>query len=278
MERPSGRKTMIKRKGSASAQEVPEKGDVMSAAIPDTMRLNRFIASSGVTSRRKADELITQGKVKVNGKTVLEMGVQVNPHQDQIVVDGRVVSIPTKLMYLVMNKPKDYITTAKDEKDRKTVFDLVSTYDRVFNIGRLDRNTTGVLLFTNDGELTNRLTHPSYEIAREYHATLDNPLSMQHAKQIAEGGLDIGEGDITGPAHISYADRDPKDVVLTITEGKNREVRRIFETLGYQVEKLDRVSFAGITHKGMSRGEVRPLTRQEVRHLKTLVGMEMDGF
>jgi 23S rRNA pseudouridine2605 synthase len=278
MERPSGRKTMIKRKGSEAAQEVPEKGDVMSAAIPDTMRLNRFIASSGVTSRRKADELITQGKVKVNGKTVLEMGVQVNPHSDQIVVDGRVVSIPTKLMYLVMNKPKDYITTAKDEKDRKTVFDLVSTYDRVHNVGRLDRNTTGVLLFTNDGELTNRLTHPSYEIAREYHATLNNPLSLAHAKLIAEGGLDIGEGDITGPAHVAVADKTPTDVILTITEGKNREVRRIFESLGYEVEKLDRVSFAGITHKGMSRGEVRPLTRPEVRHLKKIVGLETDPF
>jgi 23S rRNA pseudouridine2605 synthase len=269
---------MIKRKGANAAEEIPEKHDVMSAAIPDTMRLNRFIASSGVTSRRKADELITQGKVKVNGKTVLEMGVQVNPHTDQIVVDGRVVSIPTKLMYLVMNKPKDYITTAKDEKDRKTVFDLVSTYDRVHNVGRLDRNTTGVLLFTNDGELTNRLTHPSYEIAREYHATLDKPLTLAHAKQIAEGGLDIGEGDVTGAAHVAVADKIPTDVMLTITEGKNREVRRIFETLGYQVEKLDRVSFAGITHKSMSRGEVRPLTRPEVRHLKKIVGLETDPF
>ena len=268
---------MIKRKGAEAPVEVQER-DVMTTAVPDSMRLNRFIAASGVTSRRKADELIMQGKVKVNGKTVLEMGVQVNPHVDQVVVDGDVVSIPTRQMYLVMNKPKDYITTAKDEKDRKTVFDLLSTYDRVFNVGRLDRNTTGVLLFTNDGELTNRLTHPSYEIAREYHATLDKPLTTADAKRIAEGGLDIGEGDITGPAYVAVADKDPKDVILTITEGKNREVRRIFESLGYDVAKLDRVTFAGISHKGMSRGEVRPLTRLEVRHLKKIVGMESDSF
>ena len=251
---------------------------MLSAPTPDSMRLNRFIASSGVTSRRKADEMIAGGLVKVNGKTVLEMGVTVNPHQDQVVVDGRVVSIPTRHLYLVMNKPKDYITTAKDEKDRKTVFELISTYDRVHTVGRLDRNTTGVLLFTNDGELTNRLTHPSYEVARQYHATLDKPISLTDAKRIAEGGLDIGEGDITGPAEISVADRDPKDVILTIAEGKNREVRRIFESLGYEVEKLDRISFAGITHKGMSRGEVRPLTRSEVRQLKKLVGIEVEAF
>lgn len=268
---------MIKRKGATSPVEVAER-DVLTTAIPDSMRLNRFIASSGVTSRRKADEMIAAGLVKVNGKTVLEMGVQIKPHEDQIVVDGQVVSIPTRLLYLVMNKPKDYITTAKDEKDRKTVFDLVTTYDRVFNVGRLDRNTTGVLLFTNDGELTNRLTHPSYEIAREYHATLDKPLTTQDAKRIAEGGLDIGEGDITGAAHVAVADRNPKDVVLTITEGKNREVRRIFESLGYEVEKLDRISFAGITHKGMTRGEVKPLSRSEVRHLKNIVGIETEGF
>jgi 23S rRNA pseudouridine2605 synthase len=265
---------VLKRKNSP-AVEIQER-DVLSSATPNAMRLNRFIAASGVTSRRKADELIAGGLVRVNGKTVLEMGVTINPHQDQVVVDGRVVSIPTRQMYLVMNKPKDYITTAKDEKERKTVFDLISTYDRVHNVGRLDRNTTGVLLFTNDGELTNRLTHPSYQIAREYHATLDKPLTHADAKKIAEGGLDIGDGDVTGPAEVSIADRDPKDVILTITEGKNREVRRIFETLGYDVEKLDRLSFAGITHKGMTRSEVRPLTRQEVRHLKKLVGLDSE--
>lgn len=218
--------------------------------------------------------MITKGLVKVNGKTVLELGVTVNPHEDQIVVDGNTISMPSKFVYLLLNKPKDTITTASDEKGRKTVFDLVSTYDRVFTIGRLDRNTTGTLLLTNDGDLTNRLTHPSYEVPREYHVTLDQPLAKEHAKQIAEGGLDIGEGDVTAPALVAVADRDAKDVVLTLTEGKNREVRRIFSTLGYEVTKLDRIRFAGIGHAGMGRGESRQLTRQEVRHLKRLVGLD----
>lgn len=272
--RTSSRKPVARKRTTRSAGERTAVN--AGAAPPSTMRLNRFIASSGVTSRRKADELITSGAVRVNGKTVLELGTTIHPHQDHVLVDGKTISIPQKHIYLILNKPKDTITTAKDEKGRKTVFDLVNTHDRVFTVGRLDRNTTGVLLLTNDGELTNRLTHPSYQISREYQVTLDKALATQDAKKIAEGGLNIGDGDITGPAHVAVAKQDARDIVLTITEGKNREVRRIFEHLGYDVRKLDRVAFAGITHRGMVRGEVRPLTRQEVRNLQRLVGLDTE--
>lgn len=255
-----------------------EKSDVVSSenAILEAMRLNRFIASSGITSRRKADELITQGKVRVNGELVTELGTQVKPYEDQITVDGETISLRTRFTYLLLNKPKDTITTTSDEKDRKTVMDLIKTHERVYPVGRLDRNTTGVLLLTNDGELTNRLTHPSYEIEREYQAILDKPLDRQDAKQISEGGIDIGDGEITGAAQLDVSVKDAKDVVIRLKEGKNREVRRIFEKFGYEVEKLDRVTFAGLTHRGMARGDVRTLTPSEVRRLKKMVGMDAE--
>ena len=243
---------------------------------PGTVRLNKFIASAGITSRRKADELIVQGAVTINGKVIKELGTQVKPYEDHVTVNGETISIRSKHVYLLLNKPKDTITTTSDEKDRTTVLDYVETHERVYPIGRLDRNTTGTLLLTNDGELTNRLTHPSFEIEREYHVTLDKPMESHHARQIAEGGINIGEGDITGPAEISVAASDPKDIILKLREGKNREVRRLFETLGYEVEKLDRISFAGITHRGMSRGQSRPLSPQEVRQLRKLAGIEAE--
>ena len=238
------------------------------------MRLNRFIATAGIASRRKADEMIEKGLVTINGKKVTELGTQVRPYQDLVTVGGDTISIRSRFTYLLLNKPKDTITTTSDEKDRKTVMDLVTTHERVYPVGRLDRHTTGVLLLTNDGELTNRLTHPSYEIIREYHATLDKPLTKTDAAKMAEGGIDIGEGDHTGPVELSVSDRDAKDVIIRLKEGKNREVRRLFEAFGYQVEKLDRTSFAGITHRGMGRAAVRPLTPQEVRKLKKLVGID----
>ncbi len=238
-----------------------------------TVRLNKFISNAGITSRRKADELITKGLVTINGKVVTELGVQVKAYEDHVTVNGETISLRPRYLYLLLNKPKDTITTTSDEKDRTTVLDYVNTQERVYPVGRLDRNTTGVLLLTNDGELTNRLTHPSFEIEREYHITLDKKLEISDAKKIAAGGLDIGEGDITGPAELSIMET-PMEIILKIKEGKNREVRRIFETMGYEVEKLDRVTFAGLTHRGMSRGESRPLTPQEIHRLKKEAGME----
>jgi 23S rRNA pseudouridine2605 synthase len=253
--------------------QVGKQAEAASEEILETMRLNRFISSAGVTSRRKADNLIEQGKVTINGKIVKELGVQVKPYQDLVVVNGETISLKRKQTYLLMNKPKDTITTTSDEFERNTVLDLVSTHERVYPVGRLDRNTTGVLLLTNDGELTNRLTHPKFEIEREYHVTLDKRLEKADAKKIAEGGIDLGEGDITGPADLAVAEADPKDIIMKIHEGKNREIRRLFEIFGYDVKKLDRVTFAGLTHRGMSRGEVRPLTPSEVRKLKKLAGI-----
>ncbi len=238
------------------------------------MRLNRFIASGGVSSRRKADELIVQGKVTVNGKTVTELGVQVHPYQDHITVNGATISLKERFLYLVLNKPKDVITTVKDERDRKTVMSLITAHERVYPIGRLDRQTTGVLLFTNDGELTARLTHPKYQIPRVYHAVLDKPLKRDDAEKIAKGGVNIGRGDITSAVELDLSTRDPKDVVITLREGKYHEVRRLFEVHGYEVQKLDRLMFAGITHQGMRRGETRPLVQKEVKALKRAVGLE----
>ncbi|MDP4220291.1 MAG: pseudouridine synthase [Bacteroidota bacterium] len=246
-----------------------------SAPAKETVRLNRFIASAGITARRKADDLITRGKVTVNGKIVRELGVQVNPNKDQVTVDGKTISMKTRFVYLLLNKPKDTITTVKDETDRNTVMNYVSTHERVYPVGRLDRNTTGVLLLTNDGDLTARLTHPKYEIKREYHVTLDKPLKKEDAQRIATGGIDLGDGDTSPAVHLAYAERDPKDIYLTLKEGKYREVRRLFEVTGYDVRKLDRIMFAGITHRGMKRGESRVLTPREVRDLKKSVGLDV---
>ena len=252
----------------------PILGAVSASTPPGTVRLNKYISNAGITSRRKADELISQGKVTINGKVVTELGVQVKPFEDVVSVNGEVVSPKPRLIYLLLNKPKDTITTTSDEKDRATVLDYVKTSDRVYPVGRLDRNTTGVLLLTNDGELTNRLTHPSFEIDREYHVTVDKRVETGDAKKIAEGGIDIGEGEVTGPAELVAGDA-PNEVFLKLREGKNREVRRLFEALGYEVEKLDRVSFAGLTHRGMGRGESRALTNAEVHHLRELAGLEL---
>jgi 23S rRNA pseudouridine2605 synthase len=235
------------------------------------MRLNRFIAASGVTSRRKADLLIAQGQVRVNKKVVTELGTMIDPSADHIAVEGRTISLPKRLKYFVLNKPKDTITTLSDEAGRTTVKDYIKTKERIYPIGRLDRNTTGVLLLTNDGDLAARLAHPKYEIEREYHATLDKPLTRPDAMRIAKGGIDIGGGDISPAVRLSVAAREPRDVIIGIREGKNREVRRLFESIGYEVKKLDRTNFAGITHSGMKRGDIRPLTAREVRMLKNRV-------
>jgi 23S rRNA pseudouridine2605 synthase len=244
------------------------------------MRLNRFIASSGVTSRRKADALIDQGKVTINGRIVTELGVQVRTYADQVAVEGKIISVRERHLYLLLNKPKDTISTVKDEIGRSTVLDYVNTHERLYPVGRLDRNTTGVLLLTNDGDLTQRLTHPRYEIEREYHATLDKPLAFKDAEALAKGGVSIGGGNITPALYLSISKLDARDVVVVIKEGKYREVRRMFEKFGYEVKKLDRTMFAGITHTGMKRGDVRPLIPKEIRTLKRLAGLasEDDSF
>ena len=235
----------------------------------DTIRLNKYIANSGICSRREADELITQGLVEVNGKVVTEMGYQVQK-TDRVVFDGQSIT-PEKPVYVLLNKPKGYISTTKDEKARKTVMDLVANASpyRLFPVGRLDRQTTGLILLTNDGHLTKKLTHPSFGVKKIYHVTLDRKLSVEDLRTIADGvRLEEGVAEVDS---ISYIEGKPKNEVgIEIHNGWNRVVRRMFKKMGYEVEALDRVIFAGLTKKNIKRGHWRILTEMEVNNLKML--------
>ncbi len=235
----------------------------------DTIRLNKYIANSGICSRREADELISQGLVEVNGKVVTEMGYQVQK-TDRVVFDSQNIT-PEKPVYVLLNKPKGYISTTKDEKARKTVMDLTANASpyRIFPVGRLDRQTTGVILLTNDGHITKKLTHPSFAMRKIYHVTLDRKLTNDDLKSIAEGiRLEEGVAEVDS---ISFIEGKPKNEVgIEIHIGWNRVVRRIFQKLGYEVEALDRVMFAGLTKKNVKRGHWRILTEQEVNNLKML--------
>ncbi|PZR27511.1 MAG: rRNA pseudouridine synthase [Citrobacter freundii] len=232
------------------------------------MPLNKFIAHAGVCGRREAAELVKSGVVKVNKETVTEPGHKVNP-QDEVVVNGKKIFLAKNLVYILLNKPKDYITTTDDPQKRKTVLDLIkqATKERIYPVGRLDRNTSGVLLLTNDGELAQKLTHPSHEIKKIYAVTLDKPLEKKDFDQILKG-VTLEDG----PANVdvlAYADmKDKTQVGVEIHSGRNRIVRRIFESLGYDVKNLDRVMFAGLTKKNVERGKYRFLSEKEVRDLK----------
>lgn len=235
----------------------------------DTIRLNKYIANSGICSRREADDLIQQGLVEVNGKVITEMGYQVQK-TDRVVFDGQSIT-PEKPVYVVLNKPKGYISTTKDEKARKTVMDLVANASpyRLFPVGRLDRPTTGVILLTNDGHLTKKLTHPSFNVKKIYHVTLDRKLTSEDLRTIAEG-IRLEEG-IAEVDSISFIEGKPRNEVgIEIHIGWNRVVRRIFQKVGYEVEGLDRVMFAGLTKKNIKRGHWRILTDLEVNNLKML--------
>lgn len=232
------------------------------------MPLNKFIAHAGVCSRREAAELVKQGKVKVNNNIILEPGYKVKS-TDKISFNNKQLHAQKNLVYILLNKPKDYITTAKDTHGRKTVFDLLhnATDERIFPVGRLDRNTTGVLLLTNDGELTQKLTHPSFEIKKIYEAKLDKPLQKKDLEQLQKG-VQLDDGFIAADV-IGYADTKDKSVIgIEIHSGRNRIVRRMFEHLGYDVKNLDRVLFANLTKKNVDRGKWRFLNEKEVRLLK----------
>ena len=235
------------------------------------MRLNKFLAHCGIASRRAADEFILQGQVQVNGKVVQEMGHKVGP-DDEVRFKGKVIKPVDKLVYYLMNKPKNVMCTSSDEKGRRTVIDLLKAdvKERVYPVGRLDRNTTGLLLLTNDGELTKKLTHPSHKVPKVYHVTLDKPFSPKDLETLREG-ISLEDGEIK-PDSLHYVEElGKKDLYIELHSGKNRIVRRIFEHMGYEVVKLDRVYYAGLTKKNISRGRYRPLTREEVRMLKHFV-------
>ena len=238
---------------------------------PDAvMPLNKFLAHCGVASRRDAAALIADGKVKVNKEIVLEPGYKVQP-TDEVVFNNRKLFVTKNLVYILLNKPKDYLTTTDDPQGRKTVLDLIktATSERVYPIGRLDRNTSGVLLLTNDGDLTQKLSHPSYEVKKLYEVKLDKPLTKTDFDKIL-AGLILEDG----PIHVdtlAYADARNKSVIgIELHSGRNRIVRRIFEHLGYDVKGLDRVIYAGLTKKNVDRGKWRFLSDKEIRLLKYL--------
>lgn len=230
------------------------------------IRLNKYIAKSGLCSRREADEHIKNGLITVNGKLITQVGTKVSPN-DVVKYDGSILKSEKKV-YLVLNKPKDFITTMSDKHERKTVLDIVKNAceERIYPVGRLDRNTTGVLLFTNDGELTKKLTHPKYNKKKIYHVTLDKDLTKSDMDKIEEG-LTLDDGFIKVDT-ISYVNDDKKQIGIEIHSGKNRIVRRIFNKINYNVKNLDRVYFAGLTKKGIQRGKWRFLTDKEIFMLK----------
>ena len=236
---------------------------------PAEVRLNKYIADAGICSRRNADMYISSGNVTVNGEVMTTLGYRVKP-TDEVRFDGKLLSSEKK-EYILLNKPKGFITTTNDEKGRKTVMDLVAnaTSARILPVGRLDRATTGLLLLTNDGELTKKLTHPTHGVRKIYHVILNRKLDYKDFMKIQDG-LELEDGFIEVD-EISYVNDKPKNEIgIKIHSGRNRIVRRIFEHLGYQVEKLDRVVFAGLTKKDLPRGHWRRLTQQEVINLRNM--------
>ncbi len=245
----------------------PNKNIPKKSAASGEIRLNRYIANAGVCSRREADTYISAGVVTINGVPVTELGTKVKP-TDEVRFDGRLLNAEKKV-YLLLNKPKDFVTTTDDPHADKIVMDLVKNAcpERIYPVGRLDRNTTGLLLFTNDGDLSKRLTHPSHKMKKIYQVTLDKHVSPNHLQEIADG-IDLEDGKVHADA-ISYVNQEAKNEIgMEIHSGKNRIVRRIFEHLGYRVKKLDRVYFAGLTKKNLPRGKWRFLSDKEIQYLK----------
>jgi 23S rRNA pseudouridine2605 synthase len=257
------RKTYRRRIG----EKVSETSTSKKSEPTGEMRLNRYIAISGLCSRREADEMIRLGEVKVNGVVVTEMGTKVNT-TDRVEVGGQSIT-PEKKVYILLNKPKDVVSTVSDPHAERTVLDLIKLAgnERVYPVGRLDKNTTGVLLLTNDGELTKKLTHPSHNKKKVYHVVLDKPATKANLQQIVDG-IELEDGFINADAVSFVKEQDRTEIGIEIHSGRNRIVRRIFEYLGFQVVKLDRVYFAGLTKKNLPRGKWRFLSDKEIGMLK----------
>lgn len=260
--KPSSRKPLAK-KPAKKVEKPVKKSD-------ESIRLNRYISNAGVCSRRKADELIEQGKIKVNGEVVTELGTKVSM-RDKVEYEGRRLDIKD-LVYILLNKPKNTITTMRDPKKRKTVMDLIDKgYKGVFPVGRLDRNTTGVLLITNDGELAHRLTHPARKVKKIYRVKLNSAVSKEHLMQLVEG-VELEDGMMQADKAV-FVEDDQTVVGVEIHSGKNRIVRRMFEHLGYQVKQLERVIFGGLDKRKLRPGEWRELTSKELKHLRIQAGL-----
>lgn len=245
------------------------KGDPLPSFSED-IRLNKYLSNAGICSRREADVLIATGVVEVNGVTILEMGFKVKPG-DQVRYDGALISQETK-RYVLLNKPKDFITTMDDPRGRKTVMQLVhkACRERIYPVGRLDRNTTGLLMFTNDGDLAKKLTHPRYEMKKIYHVEVNKNVNFDDMEKLMSG-VELDDGGFVKADKVEFIrDTKPREVGVELHSGKYRVVRRMFEAVGYEVIKLDRVLFAGLTKKDLPRGEWRHLTNDEVNFLKML--------
>jgi 23S rRNA pseudouridine2605 synthase len=248
-----------------AGKEIPVPGN--NKKVDENIRLNRFIAHCGICSRREADDLIRNGFITVNGNKVTDLGVKVSARDDVRYKNRRLSA--EKMVYILLNKPKGYVTTVEDPHADKTVLDLVGNActERIYPVGRLDKETTGVLLLTNDGQLTGRLTHPKYIRKKIYHVFLNKPVTKNDLSLLTEG-IEI-DGEMITIDAVSYADpEDRTQIGIEIHSGQNRIVRRIFEKLGYRVSKLDRVYFAGLTKKNLPRGKWRFLTEKEINMLK----------
>ena len=273
--RQEGKKsTPLSRKSTPLSRKSPKKEykkikETPKSDVSSGIRLNKYIANSGVCSRREADTYIEHGSVEVNGKLVTEMGYKVQP-DDVVRFDGTSIT-PEQKRYILLNKPKNYITTMDDDRGRKTVMELISnaSKERIYPVGRLDRNTTGLLLFTNDGDLAKKLTHPKHNVRKLYHASLDRKLELRDLEKLR--GEVIIEGRKVFIDAISYVDGEPKsEIGIEIHSGRNRIVRKIFEHVGYKVNKLDRVIFAELTKRNLPRGRWRELTNLEVTNLQIM--------
>ena len=257
-------------RSQTKTQKKREGGKKNTDKANEDIRLNKYIAHAGICSRREADKLIAAGSVSVNGKVITEMGYQVKP--GDIVNYGGETLRSEKLRYFLLNKPKGFITTVDDPQERQTVMMLIdgACPERIYPVGRLDRATTGLLLFTNDGDLAKKLTHPSSNVYKIYHVELDKPLTREDMKRMLEGVvLEDGPVHVDDVQYVQNAN-DKRVVGVELHSGKNRVVRRIFEHLGYTVHKLDRVIFAGLTKKDLPRGRYRELTEKEVNFLKMI--------
>lgn len=265
--------TEIVNKRKLEGRQAPRKQKILSLEYEEQygpIRLNKYISNAGICSRREADTLIEAGAIKVNGQIVTELGTKVMP-TDEVRYGDRILQ-REKPVYILLNKPKDYITTTSDEFDRKNVMMLIkgACKERVYPVGRLDRNTTGLLLFTNDGEMAKKLTHPSHNIYKIYKVELNKNLSVSNFEEISNG-IELDDG-IIKPDEVAYVGESKREIGITIHSGKNRIVRRIFEHFDYEVVKLDRVVYAGLTKKDLPRGEWRFLTEAEINILKMSVG------
>lgn len=233
------------------------------------LRLNKFLSGSGVASRRKCDEIIASGKVTVNGKVVTEIGSQINEKKDKVMVEGKAVCLPSSFVYIKLNKPKGYACTASDEKGRKTIYDLVDCEERLFSIGRLDYNTEGLIILTNDGDFANKVSHPRYDVEKEYRVTIEGKIKESELAVLRKGV--VVDGQKMPPAKVKLLSQDENisKISVVINEGQNRQVRRMFEAIGREIKLLKRVRIGSVRLGGLSRGQWRDLTEDE---LNLLVG------